>query len=133
MGNGSLLRVKCGRNVTLNPHPLLELWSSKGTAIPLLPLWAVRPVQSLIACTRVHFTFTLTNKELKIKNPINQITRHRHVLRLSRPAMFCRNVPTFWMRQTNFSKLLTTYPHITRGLNRQSFKIHYTCLKFPLF
>jgi len=26
-------------------------------AIPLLPLWAVRPVQSLSACTRVHFTF----------------------------------------------------------------------------
>ena len=25
-------------------------------AIPLLPLWAVRPVQSLSACTRVHFT-----------------------------------------------------------------------------
>jgi len=28
-------------------------------AIPLLPLWAVRPLQSLSACTRVHFTFTL--------------------------------------------------------------------------
>jgi hypothetical protein len=27
-------------------------------AVPLLPLWAVRPVQSLSACTRVHFTFT---------------------------------------------------------------------------
>jgi len=25
-------------------------------AIPLLPLWAVRPVQSLSVCTRVHFT-----------------------------------------------------------------------------
>ena len=30
------------------------------TAIPLLPLWAVRPVQSLSACTRVHITFTFT-------------------------------------------------------------------------
>ena len=28
--------------------------------VPLLPLWAVRPVQSLGACTRVHFTFTYT-------------------------------------------------------------------------
>ena len=28
-------------------------------AIPLLPLWAVRPVQSLSACTRAQFTFTL--------------------------------------------------------------------------
>jgi len=27
-------------------------------AIPLLPLWAVRPLQRLSACTRVHFTFT---------------------------------------------------------------------------
>ena len=31
-------------------------WSWKGRAIPLLPLRAVRPVQSLSACTRVHFT-----------------------------------------------------------------------------
>ena len=29
--------------------------------IPLLHLWAVRPVQSLGACTRVHFTFLLLN------------------------------------------------------------------------
>jgi len=28
-------------------------------ATPLLPLWAVQPVQSLSACTMVHFTFTL--------------------------------------------------------------------------
>jgi hypothetical protein len=26
-------------------------------AIPVLPLWAVRPVQSLSACKRVNFTF----------------------------------------------------------------------------
>jgi len=36
------------------------LWPRKSTAIPLLHLWAVRPVQSLSACTRVHFTFTFT-------------------------------------------------------------------------
>jgi hypothetical protein len=29
-------------------------------AIPLLPLWAVRPLQNLTACTRGHFTFTFT-------------------------------------------------------------------------
>ena len=29
--------------------------------IPLLPLWAVRPVQSLSACTTVHCTFTYTS------------------------------------------------------------------------
>ena len=31
--------------------PLLMPWSRKSRAIPLLPLWAVRPVQSLSACT----------------------------------------------------------------------------------
>ena len=57
MGTGSFLEVKSGRGVTLTPHFLLVLWSWKSKAIPLLPLWAVRPVQSLSACTRVHFTF----------------------------------------------------------------------------
>jgi len=39
------------------PHPVLVPWSRKSTAIPLLPLCAVRSVQSLCACTKVHFTF----------------------------------------------------------------------------
>jgi hypothetical protein len=51
MGTGSFPGVKSGRGVTLTPHPLLVQWSRKGRAIPLLPLWAVRPVQSLSACT----------------------------------------------------------------------------------
>jgi len=42
-----------------DPSSLLVSWSRKCTAIPLLPLWAVRPVQRFNACTRVHFTFTL--------------------------------------------------------------------------
>jgi len=42
--------VKIGWGVTL-----LVPWSRKCRAIPLLTLWAVRPVQSLSACTRVHF------------------------------------------------------------------------------
>ena len=50
--------VKSGRGVTLTPHPFLVPWSWKSRAIPLLLLWAVGPVQSLSACTRVHFTFT---------------------------------------------------------------------------
>jgi len=60
VGTGSFPGVKSGRGVTLTPHPLLILWSWKSRAIPLLPLWAVRPVQSLSACTRVTFTFTFT-------------------------------------------------------------------------
>jgi len=58
MGTGSFQGVKSGRGVTLTPHPLLVPWSWKSSAIPLLPLWAVRPIQSLSACTRVTFTFT---------------------------------------------------------------------------
>ena len=61
MGTGSFPGVKSGQRVTLTPHPLLVLWSRKGRAIPLLPLWAVRPVQSLSACTRVTFTFYVNN------------------------------------------------------------------------
>jgi hypothetical protein len=58
MGTGSFPGVKSGGGgVTLTPHSLLVLWSSKSRAVPLLPLSAVRPVQSLSACTRVHFTF----------------------------------------------------------------------------
>jgi len=72
MGNASFAGVKSGLGVTLTPHPLLVPWSRKSKtipllsmghtactephclysrAIPLLPLWAVRPVQSLGACT----------------------------------------------------------------------------------
>jgi len=59
MGTGYFPGVKSGRGVTLTPHPLLVPWSRKSRAIPLLPLWVVRPVQSFSACTRVHFIFTL--------------------------------------------------------------------------
>jgi hypothetical protein len=54
MGTGSFPGVKCGQGVTLTPHPLLVPWSRKGRAILLLPPWAVRPVHSPSACTRVH-------------------------------------------------------------------------------
>jgi hypothetical protein len=66
MGTGSFPGVKSGRGMTLTPHPLLVLWSWKGRAIPLLPVWTVWPVQSLGACTRVHFTFTVHVHSVKI-------------------------------------------------------------------
>ena len=47
--------------MTLTPHPLLVPWSGKSRPVPPLPLWAVRPVQNLSACTTVHFTFTYTS------------------------------------------------------------------------
>ena len=61
MGTGSLPGVKSGQAIMLTPHPLLLPWSRKSRSIHLLPLWTVRPVQSLSACTRVHFTFTYTS------------------------------------------------------------------------
>ena len=56
--------VKSGWGVTLTPHRLLVSWSRKSRAIPLLLLWAVRSVQSLSACTKVHFTFKLGGSKL---------------------------------------------------------------------
>ena len=54
MGTGSFPGGKERPGRDADPSPLLVPWSSKSRAIPLLPLWAVRPVQSLSACTRVH-------------------------------------------------------------------------------
>ena len=64
MGTRSFPGVKSGRGVTLTPHPLLVPWSRKSRAIPLLLLWAVRPVQSLSARTGVHFTFYLYHLDM---------------------------------------------------------------------
>jgi len=50
MGTGSFLGVKSGWGVTLALHHLLVPWSRKSRAIPLLPLWAVQPVQNLSVC-----------------------------------------------------------------------------------
>ena len=47
-----------------DPSTLLVPWSRRSIAIRLLPLWAVRPVQSLSACTRVHFTFAFYSTNL---------------------------------------------------------------------
>ena len=60
MGTGSFPGVQSGRGVTLTPQSLLVPWSWKSRAIPLLPIWAVRTVQSLSVCTRVIFTLTFT-------------------------------------------------------------------------
>ena len=51
MGPESFQGVKSGRGMTQTSQPLLVPCSRKSTAMPLLPLWAERPVQSLSACT----------------------------------------------------------------------------------
>ena len=69
MGTGSFPVVKSGRGVTLTPHPLLVPWLWKSRAIPLLPLWAVRPVQSVSARTRVDFACFLYSTLLHVSIP----------------------------------------------------------------
>jgi hypothetical protein len=54
MGTGPGGKERPARDA--DPSHLLVPWSRKSRAIPLLPLWAVRPVQSLSTCTRVHLT-----------------------------------------------------------------------------
>ena len=56
-----------------DPSPLLLPWPRKGRSIPLLPLWAAPPVQSLSACTRVHFTLPLTEFQSLMKGDYRYI------------------------------------------------------------
>jgi len=81
MGTASFPGVRSGRGVTLTTHPLLVPWSWKSTAIPLLPLWAVRPVQSLSACTRVHFTFIYSYATLRSTHQYKQSSRYKSYIR----------------------------------------------------
>jgi len=74
MGTGSFPGVKSGRGVTLTPHPHLVPWSRKGIAIPLLPLWAVRPVQSLSAYTRMHLILATTFLYLLLDTGVFAVT-----------------------------------------------------------
>jgi len=59
MGIGSFPGVKRGGG-DADPSPLPVPWWIKSRAIRLIPVWAVRPVQSLSVCTRVHFNIYLS-------------------------------------------------------------------------
>jgi hypothetical protein len=82
-----------GRTVCTEPQCLykgdLYLWSWKSTAIPLLPLCAVQPVQSLSACTRVHFTFTFGHErvELYLYSPYGPYSLYKGDLYLFRKGI----------------------------------------------
>ena len=56
-----------GRTACTDPQCLYS------TAIPLLPLWGVRPVQSLSACTTVHFTLPACRFASKMLLSTNEI------------------------------------------------------------
>jgi len=65
-----------------DPSPILVPWSRKSRVIPLLPLRAVRPVQSLSACTRLHFTFTFTMAWEEYDRGLRKIISSKPVLQL---------------------------------------------------
>jgi len=46
------------------PHPFLVPWSRKSTAIHLLPVGAVRPVQCHSACTVLHISINFIKEDL---------------------------------------------------------------------
>ena len=85
--------VKSGQGVTLTLHLLLVLWSRKSIAIPLLPLWAVRPVQSLSASTRAHFIFTFFIHD-------SVINHQRHVSAIK---------ATFWLNTKSYRKYMLKF------------------------
>ena len=74
MGTASFPGVKSDWGVTLAPHPHLVPWSRKSRAIPLLHLCAIRPVQSLSACTRVHFTLPIPLLPLWAIRPVQSLS-----------------------------------------------------------
>jgi len=77
MGTGSFSGVNSGLGLTLTPHLLLVQWSRKSRAILLLPLWAVRSLQSLSACKRVNFTYKVVIILVKAYNLI-QFNNSKH-------------------------------------------------------
>jgi hypothetical protein len=60
-----------GRTACTQPQCLYS------TAIPLLPLLAVRPVQILSACTRMHFTFVGALLHINTKSVTAHNKRHK--------------------------------------------------------
>ena len=96
MGTGSFPGVKSGRGVMLILQPILVPWSRKCRAIPLLPLWAVWPVQSLSACTRV---------QLYLYSPCGPYGLYRaSVLVQGVYFIFTSNVMTKW-RTTRYIRI----------------------------
>ena len=93
MGTGSFPGVKNGRGVTLTPHPLLVPWSRKSRAITLLPLRAVRPVQSLSACIKVYFTFLFYTivRENKASSTHNLIPHTSCIRKSTKQIYFLQN------------------------------------------
>ena len=123
MGTGSFPGVKSGRGLTLTPHPLLVPRSWKGTAIPLLPLWAVRPVQSLSACTRVHFTLPYPVISFAGFRNHKRGLREDLQVQVRRASLFCCNKGQMMCMDT-IPLLLTTVQVVRIISNKHGVSVH---------
>ena len=94
-------------------------WSRNSRAIPLLPLWAVWPVQSLSSCTRVHITFFYV-----------RIFRPRKTVRLISSMISRRKSATQGLTfKLNTSDVTSTTANLKHAAKR--FK-HWYCTCFPV-
>ena len=64
-----------------DPSPVQVSWSRKSRTIPLLLLWAVRSVQTLSACTRVHFTLFRRGGLVPVPSGPNSLERLKQITR----------------------------------------------------
>ena len=118
MGTGSLPGVK-----RLAPHPLIVPWSWKSRAIPLLPLWAVRPEQSLSACTRVHCNFSLY--QFQISFQFQNLLTECVFKNTCKYSYQCEG--TFTVKRTVFSPV-SIIARMLSGLT--TFTYHRRCIRF---
>ena len=105
IGTVSFPGVKSGQGGTLTPHLLLVPWSRNSRAIPVLSLWAVRPVQSLSAWTKVRTIFL--NKWSSRRNHLRDIYHPE-----DRGRKFFRKARTFILQGEKERPLSEQHPEI---------------------
>ena len=108
-----------------DPLPLLVPWSRKSRAVPLLPLYAVRPVQSLSACTKVHSLLVPWSRKSRAE-PLLPLQAVRPVQSLSAcTKVHFKHIASdhvLGLKSFNSSKLTTH-----NSLYLFTFLVHYKC------
>jgi len=107
-----------------DPSPLLVPWSRKSRDIPLLPLWAVWPVQSLSACTSVHFTFYIFRE-----SSVFPLIYFRYFLILPHTYFPSRNslvTQLFLLPSQNSTFLIISSCDLTQGTSPTYFTLPHT-------
>jgi len=112
-------------------------WCTLHLPIPLLPLWAIRPVHSLSACTKVHFTFTCTSTPLRAIRPVQSLSActrmHFNFTYTSTPPMdhtACTE-PQCLYNGALYLYLYLYSPYGPYSLNRASVPVQWCTLRLP--